>query len=260
MTCDLVRQNIAEALSIYQEENNFLVRTTCLYPSFRPVEVWVTPHEDGYLITDNRAGLVEILSYGITTKKPGEWLGHYARYWDVTYRDGKIFTKISRIDDLATAILRVANASRDGVLRIIETHKFPTEIPFNIEFGNYIHIAYPEKFRPLDILGGSGKRHHFNFVYAQGIDNYQESIISPDTAIVIDPVEPVERSVLFRTSNHRDLRELGKPGIEDFLVFNDDDSRWDKSMRHLLFRDKLPTITYKELKQAPPDSFKRLAA
>jgi hypothetical protein len=234
------------------------VETSCLYPNMTPVHVYISFRENYLLVSDGRQGLMEVLSFGVTHSKPGEWLAKYASVWGVDYSSaGRVSTKVLAPEGLPQAIMQVANASRDGVVRAVENARFAEGIPYSVTFANHIEQRYKGQFKSMHLIGKTAVKRRYNYVHT---DEYPEdnSPVILKSGVVIDSVEPSEKSILFKVHHHRLIADLGNKNVSTFLVRDENDDHWTDALLHTLTRDKLPVLTRTEFENSPPSTLVQL--
>lgn len=251
--------NLHQALSglhaTVTDGNDVLVYTHCIYPSRAQIRVRVKPLPNShYLISDDAAGLGEILSMGVETKKPGYFLAEQAGRYGVRYHRGEISVEAESLEALPAAVMLVSNASKDGVFRTSLAHEANIKPSFDFTFENYVREKYTGKFRPETITGGSGVSRKFRFVHQRG---NVSGLRLNDPIILVEPVAPNPFAIAIKAQAHRDIMHCALPKLWQCLVVDRESDPWTREDIELL---KQSGVLWLEFPQADIELSRRIAA
>lgn len=208
------------------------VHTHCIYPSQIQVRIRVQPLADGrYLISDDAAGLGEILSMGVETQRPGYYLAEQAGRHGVRYRRGEISVIVDSAEKLSVAVMLVANASKDGVLRTALAHEASDQPNFDFVFESFVRDRYTGKFRPETISGASGTARRFRYVHQRG---NAQGLQFDRRIVLVEPVSPTNMAIAVKVQAHRDILHRKLPDLWQCLVVDKDTDEWTRRDIELL--------------------------
>ncbi len=123
-SCNIVLTNAAKLWSCKETENGARIRTTCIFPSFEPVFVYVVKFGDGFIVHDAGETMGVILSHGQEGDVAKRFIRAECKRYDLSLEHRRISLKIDALEWLETAIVSVANtASTAARLAIAETNK-----------------------------------------------------------------------------------------------------------------------------------------
>jgi len=251
MQCDeQIKQAISGIASGVPYKDGCLVGTSCLYPSGEVVKVLITKKDKkSYIVSDLANGLAQIIARNIDHSKPGYYLAHFARRWGVDYSRGVISSIATSIEEIELAILLVANASKDGVVKMLERHSYSLKPTFKKTFGDFLNSEYEGKFRKGVLTGYSRKVHHLDYVHDK---SNLPDIDLTRPVLILDTVQPGELAISVKAQHHRDIQSLGNNRIKQQLVFDDVVDEWTKADLAYLDVTGVPSIAFTELEQKLP--------
>lgn len=219
------------------------IETSCIYPSMTLVTVEVYRLRNGCLrVTDAGAGMCEINAFAAKTKRPGTYLAHYARAYGAEYRDGKVFIDLVDPSRVPEAVIRVANASKDGAARTIEEHVSVFKMNFRSVFDSFVRDRFGDKFKKRLARGSSGHVYTLDFVHQ---DN-DEPEISYDTFFALaDPIFPDRSLIASKLLLHRDLLQMSKgTNPWHYIVYDDENDPWDNENLAYLHQGGVPYMAF----------------
>jgi hypothetical protein len=175
------------------------------------------------IVTDNGWTLYEIRALGIVRERPGQTISPIAESKGITYEKGEIYLENVLTQALSTAIIFVANASKEAVEAIIREYEYPDLERFKSTFNTYIKGKFGDKFKKDRVFGASERTWNFDYVYYK----------SPEHILITDPLWPNADYLSRKLIMHRDVAKRQDPKVEQYLVYNESDS-WPKEDRALL--------------------------
>src|SRR5690554_4592467 len=92
--CDTVLMSAASFWSCQETENGARIRTTCVFPSFEPVFVYVVRLGDGFVVHDAGETMAVILSHGQDGAAAKRIIRNECRRYDLACDDRSISLKI----------------------------------------------------------------------------------------------------------------------------------------------------------------------
>lgn len=109
--CDTIMVSAAKFWSCKETENGARIRTTCVFPSFEPVFVYVVRFGGGFVVHDAGEAMGVILSSGQDGDVAKRAIRSECKRYDLSFEDRRISLKIDAIEWLETAIVSVANTA-----------------------------------------------------------------------------------------------------------------------------------------------------
>jgi len=231
-------------------ETGALVFTHCVYPSRVQVRVRVEVLENGgFLISDEALGLGEVLSMGPETQKPGYYLAEQASRYGLKYSRGAVMVEVDSAAKVPGAIMLVANASKDGVLRTSLAFEPRDIASFDYQFDRFVRDRYKDKFRPGVISGASGMQRKFRYIHQRG--NIKDVRLN-EPIVLVEPLMPGQMSIAVKTQAHRDIARLKIPNLWQCLVVDRDVDDWTRSDIALLEQSDLQWMEFPKLERELP--------
>lgn len=162
--CNIVLTNAAKLWSCKETENGARIRTTCIFPSFEPVFVYVIKFGDGFIVHDAGETMGVILSHGQEADVAKRFIRSECKRYDLSLEDRRISLKIDALEWLETAIVSVANtASTAARLAIAEVSK-----KADIDLADVLFDLLEPKLskgtlaKDFPFQGASGRRYKFD--------------------------------------------------------------------------------------------------
>jgi len=118
MICDDIRAALADGDVCEMTDRGARILTHCLYPSFEPVEVYVSAFGDGYRITD--AGGAAAAAYLHGREELSKVLARECARYGVECRGDTVMVEVGSLSWLRSGILAVANASAAAAISALE--------------------------------------------------------------------------------------------------------------------------------------------
>jgi hypothetical protein len=94
-----------------ETDNGARIRTTCVFPSFEPVFVYVAKVGDGFVVHDAGETLAVIMTHGQDGDVAKRLIRSECKRYDVTFGERGISLKIDAAEWLETAIVAIANTA-----------------------------------------------------------------------------------------------------------------------------------------------------
>ena len=162
--CDTVLVNAAKLWSCKETENGARIRTTCVFPSFEPVFVYVVRFGDGFIVHDAGETMGVILGHGQDGDAARRIIRSECKRYDLTCEDRRISLKIDAIEWLETAIVSVANTAAAAARQALTDTRRKTER----DLSDIRYQLLEPKVRKgtlvknFDFQGASGRKYHFD--------------------------------------------------------------------------------------------------
>lgn len=163
MICEDVRHALSEGEICEETERGARVVTHCLYPSFEPVEVFVTRYGNGYLVNDGGGAAAAAWLHG--RDEISKVLARESARFGVACKDNVVEGRVESIDWLRASILAVANASAAAAISALERVAVAAErvLADKIYEGLTRSIPSSSIAREYEHRGSSGKRWRYDF-------------------------------------------------------------------------------------------------
>lgn len=114
VACDPTILNALTFWSCQETANGARIRTTCLFPAFEPVFVYVVKFGDGFIVHDAGETMAVILSNGQDGETAKRTITAECKRYDISCEERRISLKIDAAEWLDTAIVSVANAAANA--------------------------------------------------------------------------------------------------------------------------------------------------
>lgn len=143
--------------------------THCLYPSFEPVDVFVTPGTPGFMVHDGGGAARAAWRVGRDARIIEQAITRQAVAYQLTIRDQALTAHALAMEWLPSAIIAVANASAIAARTAADTatQALPgvTEATLRDLVWSVLSEMVPAAnlAAEFDLRGRSGKRHQFDF-------------------------------------------------------------------------------------------------
>lgn len=231
-------------------DRGVLAFTHCIYPSYIQVRIRVELLGSGlFLVTDDGQGLSEVLSMAPETQKPGYYIAEQARRYGLQYRRGAVVVEVDSLEKVSAAVMLVANASKDGVLRTSLMFEPRDGASFDYHFDRFVQEQYQGKFKAGVISGASGTQRKFRYIHQDG--NLVD-IRDKERIVLVEPVMPGQMSIAVKTQAHRDIVRRKLPDFWQCLVVDRETDKWTKSDIALLDQSELRWMDFAKLEAQLP--------
>ncbi len=163
MICEDVRLALSEGEFCEESPNGARVLTHCLYPSFEPVEVFVTKFGDGYLVNDGGGAASSAWMHG--REEIRKLIERESVRYGVSSRDSVIESRVPSIEWLRSAIIGVANASASAATAALERAAVAAERVLADKIFDALSHVVPRAniAREYEHRGASGKRWRYDY-------------------------------------------------------------------------------------------------
>ncbi len=195
------------------------VKTSCLYPSFEPVHVFIIRFGEGFRVHDGGEAARVAFAHGRDGNIVTKLFNKEATRFGISYDSGNFSVTVETSDWLASAILSVANAAAVACSRAVETfQEVAQEDLIAIIYDELNNTGYRGRvIRDYERWGKSGRRYKFPV-----------AIDAKDMVSVFSPVTPHANSV---SSRFRSYSDVGSPdNLEKYLIFFEDLSPEDTAL------------------------------
>jgi hypothetical protein len=222
-----------------------IVPTHCLYPSNSVVNVKVEGGVDNFFVHDRGGAIEEMESTCATASSFARLIFHIAKPYGLSVSDdGTIYATEVGMDELASMIALIANASKESAQYLIERYRPPhREMRDAVEL--ILDMGYRNRWkRDLKIIGASDKPHKFDYVVS----------LSNDRQLLLDAVLPDASSINAAIVAHLDVKQSEDKNLDQRIVY-DDTAKWSAADLSLLRVGARP-VPVRNLKEA----LERLAA
>lgn len=232
---DVVMSAMGEWPRVFEQDGEIIVPTHCLYPSNGSVTVSVCPAIGGhYLVTDRGGAYDEVGSSGsrLAPFVAARMIKHLASGYGLTV-DGNCLIRADRVkpDELMSAIILVANASKDAASDML--HRFKPRLRRNLkaELAELLEVQFPHHVlrNKVVVVGASNKPHRFDSAVR----------LSGDRQLVLDVVSREASSINAALVAHLDIKNANLARIEQRIIYDDDD-KWSSADLNLLKIGAIP--------------------
>ncbi len=184
MLCEDVRLALGEGEICEETDRGARVTTHCLYPSFDPVDVFVTRFGAGFIVSDGGGAVASAWVHG--REELSKVLSREASRYGLWCKGDTLECQVDSIDWLRSGILAVANASAAAANSALERVAVAAERVLaekiyeglrRVASADSIHKEYEHR-------GSSGKRWRFDF-----------GVNAPNELLLVNAVAPHHVSV-----------------------------------------------------------------
>lgn len=235
---NIISQGLAHYSEIKEIDSGVRVKTHCIYPSNSTVMVSVRGGPNKYIAMDDGAALGEAILAG------ADITGALKKYEKICHRQGLLFSngvvRSPEIDvsALPAAIILVANTSKEVADHIFLSWKAAKVRDFKESVKLLLSKTFPTARVAEGIFSGeSSKVHSF------------DSVIHTDSGmrIIVDPVLRDASSINSRVIAHLDLKKARHDGVEQRLIFDDQEEKWQSSELSVLQLSGVPVVPFSKM-------------
>lgn len=232
MICEDVRAAMGSGEVCEETDAGARVVTHCLYPSFEPVELFVTKIGEGYRVTDGGRAVRSVWNHGRPEKMADRLLDREAARYHLKVSGSALVAEVPSISWLRAAILATANGSAAVAHAAVAKVAAASESVLK----ERIFIALSGLVRPesigadYEIVGTSGDTRTFD---------YGVKPDDTDTLLVVSAVAPHHSSVYAKYAAFGDTQGLG-PSLSRFAVFGKPLATGDVSLMLQVTDDLMP--------------------
>jgi hypothetical protein len=212
--------------------------THCLYPSNKAVTVYISGGANECVVSDYGGAVDEISTAGLSIPDTNKMLRQFCRPVGLNVSHGQIVSPPVPITACMSAVVAVANASRDAAMWGVANLKPRRKRNLVAEISNILgrHFA-ADKIRASEaITGASNRRYEIDWVIP----------LSSTRKLLIDSVLPEPNSVNAKAVAHMDIHgSNGKDQatLVSLLAYDDDDEWKSSDLRLLQMAGKLTPIS-----------------
>lgn len=165
MTCEHVKTALAKLYQCEETQYGVRILTSCLYPSFETVGVFIVKVGDGFHVHDGGEARGIAWQHGREHRLADRQLSREAKRFGLMYENGRLVARVQSADWLGSAILSVANAASIGSYKAVEKIVRAAEAGLQEKIYETLRRHVPEKrlAKEYDFVGASGKTHRFDF-------------------------------------------------------------------------------------------------
>lgn len=162
--CDTLLVNAAQLFSCKETDNGARIRTTCVFPSFEPVFVYVVKFGEGFVVHDAGETMGVILGHGGDGDVAKRIIRAECKRFDLKCEDRRISLKIDAIEWLETAIVSVANTAAAAARQALTETRKKTERDLSDILYQLLEpkVARGTLAKNFDFQGSSGRNYHFD--------------------------------------------------------------------------------------------------
>jgi len=204
--CDLISVYTAPMRACVETEQGARIETSCLYPSFEPVAVYIVKYGDTFIVHDAGAAVHCALVHGRTSEEAEAALKFQANRYGLAAKDGTLSVSCASADWLQGGILAVANASAAAANAVVDMDLLEQEgadDDLRAEIGEILHKRFDKSriIAKIRRTGRTGKT--FVFDYA---------VMRNDRVVLIDAVTPHPASVVYKYAAFSQVRARSQGG------------------------------------------------
>ncbi len=214
--CETISFGRAHLWACQETENGARIRTTCVFPSFEPVFVYVAKLGDGFVIHDAGETMANILAHGQEGDTAKRVIRSECKRYDVAFGERRISLRIEALEWLETAIIAVANTAATAARAAIKDNNKKGER----DLADVIYALLEPKLargkisKGFPYSGESGRRYKFDL-----------AIQSKERLTLIETVTPHAISV---NSKYVALADVpSEQGVQKIVAHNNDLSQED---------------------------------
>ncbi|CAM8624338.1 hypothetical protein MCEREM30_01146 [Paracoccaceae bacterium] len=162
--CKIILESTSSLWACMETTNGARVRTTCVFPSFEPVFVYVAKLGDGFVVHDAGEAMAIIMSHGQAGDAAKRTIRSECKRFDVAFSERRISLKIDAAEWLETAIVAVANTAATAARNALKDNNIKAER----DLADVIfHLLEPKLAKgtitkDFPFLGESGRRYRFD--------------------------------------------------------------------------------------------------
>jgi len=218
--------SIEKSLSAFNEDiSTIKFETTCLYPSFEPVEINIEPTARGYRVHDGGQAYNLAWLHGKNKKHILNVISKTAFEFSLDTKNGEIYSIVENLEWMKPSILAIANCSAKALEAIISKRISFVENTMLEHLGKKVRtVEIRKRFNielETELKGYSGKTHKFDLVLSS--KNSEKSFL-------INSVTPHHASIAHRFTAFADIVRNGHPRDNNLAVFQDELAVNDSSL------------------------------
>lgn len=217
--CDIILASTLSLWACKETENGARIRTTCVFPSFEPVFVYVAKLGEGFVVHDAGETVAVIMAHGQDGDAAKRVIRSECKRYDVAFGERRISLKIDASEWLETAIVAVANTAAAAARNALKDNNKKTELDLADVIYELLEprLAKGTVTKGFPYFGESGRRYRFDLA-VQGkdhltlIETVTPHVISVNSKYVALADVPSEAAVRKIVAHNNDLSQ------EDILL------------------------------------------
>lgn len=217
--CETISVSTALLWACKETENGARIRTTCVFPSFEPVFVYVAKLGDGFVVHDAGETLASILAHGQEGDAAKRVIRSECKRYDVAFGERRLSLKIDALEWLETAIVAVANTAAAAARTAVKDNNKKAERDLADIIFSLLEpkLAKGSISKGFSYLGESGRRYKFDLAIQRKdrltlIETVTPHAISVNSKYVALADVPTEERVQKIVAHNNDLSQ------EDILL------------------------------------------
>ena len=162
--CDIILASTSSLWACKETENGARIRTTCVFPSFEPVFVYVAKLGDGFVVHDAGETVAVIMANGQDGDPAKRVIRSECKRYDVAFGERQISLKIDAAEWLETAIVAVANTAAAAARNALKDNSKRAERNLADVIFQLLEpkLAKGTITKSFPYLGESGRRYKFD--------------------------------------------------------------------------------------------------
>ncbi len=162
--CDIILASTSSLWACKETDNGARIRTTCVFPSFEPVFVYVAKLGEGFVVHDAGETVAVIMAHGQDGNAAKRVIRSECKRYDVAFGERGISLKIDASEWLETAIVAVANTAAAAARNALKDNNKKTER----DLADVIYELLEPKLakgtvtKGFKYLGQSGRHYRFD--------------------------------------------------------------------------------------------------
>lgn len=211
MECNDLSAHLKALYGCTETPDGCQVETTCTFPSFERVKVYISKTGDSFRVHDNGSAFASAWGHGRNDKIIKKALVKEAVRFHLKLDNDIFVAENVGADWLLGAILAVANAASKSAYSAVDHIVAATEADLVARIYTALRKVVPmEKItREYELNGNSGKMHHFNF----GIGGFESRLL------LIDAVSPHHSSIAHKYTAFSDVKASMGSSMIGFAVY-----------------------------------------
>lgn len=170
MRCSDIASAMERLSQCREDRSGVRVSTTCLYPSFEVVWVFVSRvGDDTFIVHDFGEAYAIAISHGRQPTTTTSFLVQEASRYGLTLTDNRLSLKVDSLDWLPSAVLSIANAASNACNRAVGKEVQVRESDLRAQIYDRLRIVLPEAeiIQPYRARGSSGRRYEVDVAAMQ---------------------------------------------------------------------------------------------
>jgi hypothetical protein len=211
MECSEIKQHLDVLYQCLPTEEGLRISTSCVYPSFSQVFVYVNNIGHEFVIRDGGGAAAVAWDHGRDEPLIRKTLTKEAQRFRIQCEGNVLVAKAASADWLPAAIMAVANASSLAAHAILDHVVAATESDIASRIYRALLKVYPEPKIKRDYLieGGSGKHHCFDFAVGE----------VGKRMVLLDAITPHHSSIAHKYTAFADVKPLLSGTAQSLAVF-----------------------------------------